>query len=86
VKLEPGTYEVSYWAQADVGERAQTGAHLGAVDLNIQGVGEEWTQFTEQIEIKNRDAAAGLKLWVQTQNVRVWFDDVDVRLISAKRD
>jgi len=86
VKLEPGTYEVSYWAQADVGERAQVGAHLGGVDLQIRSVGEEWTRFTERVEIEKRHIAAGLKLWVQTRKVRVWFDDVEVRLISAKKD
>ena len=86
VRLSAGTYEVTYWAQADVGERARVGGHLGGVDLRRQSVGDEWQQFTERVDVDEPGAASNLKLWVETTNVRVLFDDVQVRLIAARRE
>jgi len=86
VRLEAGTYEVRYWAQADVGKRAQIGCHLGGVDLAVQTVGDEWQQFTERVDVEKRGVSGSIKLWVQTRNVRVWFDDVEVTLVRAKTD
>jgi len=78
LKLEAGTYRVSYWACAHVGKSATVGAQLGGSDLPEDTVGDEWTKFSREVEVKARTLSGSLKIWTSTKNVRVWFDDVEV--------
>jgi len=76
--VDAGEYEVSYWACADVAEKAQVQAHLAGVDLKIETVGDEWQRFTQRVTIEKRQLTGGVKVWTTTPGVRVWFDDVEV--------
>ena len=81
VTLPPGTYEVRYWACADVGETANIRAHLGGRDLDEKTVSDDWKQFTQTVEIKERLVKASLRLMLLTFRRRVWFDDMEVEAV-----
>jgi hypothetical protein len=83
LRLDPGTYEVSYWACADVGRSATVGARFGGRELAEQSVADKWKQFTETVKVERKNLNAGLGLWVSTPNVRVWFDDVKIRMTGG---
>ena len=76
--VEKGSYEVTYWACADVEEKAQVQAYMGGVDLDIQTVGDEWQKFTQRVTIEKRQLTGGVKVWSVSPGIRVWIDDVQV--------
>jgi hypothetical protein len=78
LRLEPGTYEVRYWASADVGRTATIGVRFAGKELAGHEVPDRWTQFTETVTVEKRNLNSGLGLWTSTANVRVWFDDVEL--------
>ena len=78
LKLDPGTYRVSYWACANVDKTATVGAHLAGADLPENTVGDEWKRFTHEAQVAKKTLAGALRVWTSTPNVRVWFDDVEV--------
>jgi len=78
LKLDAGTYRVSYWACAHVGKSATVGAQLAGSGLPEDTVGDEWTKFSREVEVKTRTPSGSLSIWTSTKNVRVWFDDVEV--------
>ena len=78
LKLDPGTYRVSYWACAAFGKTATVGAHFAGTDLPENSVGDEWKQFTHEAKVGKRTLSGALRVWASTLNVRVWFDDVEV--------
>ena len=78
LKLEAGVYKVSYWACAKVGQTATVGAHLAGNDLPDDSVGDEWKQFTHEVEVKKKALIGSFRIWTSTPNVRVWFDDIEV--------
>jgi len=78
LKLQAGTYRVSYWACAHVGTSATVGAHLGGVDLPESTVGDEYKKFTHEVEVKTRQLSGSFRVWASGAGARVWFDDVEV--------
>jgi len=76
--LEPGRYELRFWASADVGKTAQVHANLAGKDLGPFTVDEDWKQIVRAIEVDERKPGAVLRLWTSTPRVRVWFDDVSL--------
>jgi len=78
LKLQAGTYRISYWACAHVGSSATIGAHLGGVDLPENTVGDEYKKFTHEVEVKTRQLSGSFRVWVSGAGARVWFDDVEV--------
>ncbi|MHC4250485.1 MAG: LamG-like jellyroll fold domain-containing protein, partial [Planctomycetota bacterium] len=78
LRLPVGTYEIRYWACADVGKSATVGARFGSEDLREQTALDQWKQFTETVTVEKANLNSGLALWVSTPNVRVWFDDVEL--------
>lgn len=82
LRLDPGTYRVSYWACANVGATATVGAHFAGNDLPESSVGDEWKQFTHEAQVGAKMLNASLRVWASTLNVRVWFDDVEVVMIK----
>jgi hypothetical protein len=83
LKLDPGTYEASYWACAAVGKSATVGARFGGRELAAQSVTDKWKQFTVTVKVENKNLNAGLGIWTSTPNVRVWFDDVKIRMTKG---
>ncbi|MHC4250003.1 MAG: carbohydrate binding domain-containing protein, partial [Planctomycetota bacterium] len=81
LRLDPGTYRVSYWACANVGDTATIGAHLAGTDLPENSVGDQWKQFTHEAQVGTRTLGGALRVWTSTPNVRVWFDDVEVVML-----
>ncbi len=82
--LVAGTYEVTYWACAEVGKTADVLARLGGTDLPAQSVGDEWKRFAGTVEVAKKQTTGELGVLTTTSNVRVWFDDVSVRMLRAK--
>jgi hypothetical protein len=78
LKLDPGTYRVSYWACAAFGKTATVGAHFAGADLAESSVGDEWKQFTHEATVGKRILNGALRVWTSAPGVRVWFDDVEV--------
>jgi len=78
LNLVPATYELRFWACADVGKTAQVCAHLAGRDLPAQQVGEDWRQIVFTVEITEKKLAASLRLWGSTGGVKIWFDDVEL--------
>ena len=78
LKLDAGTYRVSYWACAKFGKTATVGAHLADNEFPEDTVGDKWKQFAHEVEIEKRVLSGSLRIWTSTLNVRVWFDDVEV--------
>jgi len=78
LKLDAGTYSVSYWACSDVGKSATVGAQLAGSNLLEDTVGDEWKKYSREVEVKTRTLSGSLKIYTSTKNVRVWFDDVEV--------
>jgi hypothetical protein len=83
LRLDPGTYEASYWACAAVGKSATVGAHFGGRELAGQSVTDKWKQFTVTVKVEKKNLNASLGLWTSTPNVRVWFDDVKIRMTKG---
>jgi hypothetical protein len=79
---DAGTYEVSFWACADTDGKVGVRAHLAGTDIAPLTAGEEWKRLSVLVEVKERQANASLKLWISTQGVRVWLDDVEVRRLK----
>jgi cell division protein FtsN len=79
--LDPGAYEIRFWACAGFEATANVGVHLSGRDLPEIAVGDEWKQykFTTEIEKKNRNAS--LRIWTSTERVRVLFDDIEVECV-----
>jgi hypothetical protein len=82
--LAAGTYEVSYFACAEVGKSAEVLARLGGSDLGTQSVGDEWKCFTGTVEVAKKQTVGEFGVMTVSGNVRVWFDDVSVRMLRAK--
>jgi hypothetical protein len=78
LRLEPGAYELRYWASADVGTTATVGARFAGGDLPGHEVADKWTQFTETVTVEKKNLNSELGLWTSTVNVKVWFDDVEL--------
>ncbi|MHC4249614.1 MAG: PA14 domain-containing protein, partial [Planctomycetota bacterium] len=76
--LPPGDYELRYWACADVGATAEVHASVAGRELRMNAAGERWKHFSQRIKIGEDLPRAGLRLWISTPGVRVWFDDVEV--------
>jgi hypothetical protein len=76
--LDPGKYEIRFWASADVGKSAEVRAHLAGRDVLTESVGEDWKEFTATVDITGKKPRPSLRLYTTTK-VRVWFDDVAVR-------
>jgi hypothetical protein len=72
LRLDPGTYEVRYWASADVGKTATIGARFAGKELAGQSVSDRWTQFTETVTVEKKNLNSRVGLWTSTANVRVW--------------
>ena len=83
LRLEPGTYEVTYWACAAVGQTATVGARFGERELAGESVGDKWKQLKVTVMVEKKNLNAGLGLWTSTPNVRVWFDDVSIRFVKG---
>ena len=79
--LHPGKYELRFWASADVDKTADVRAHLAGRDVISAKVGEEWQKFTATVEIAEQRPRPSLRLYTTTLNVRVWFDDVEVKAV-----
>ncbi len=77
--LEPGKYEVRFWASADVGKAAEVRALLAGGEALSDSVGEDWKELTAAVEITAKTPRPVLRLYSITPDVRVWFDDVAVR-------
>ena len=78
LRLDIGTYEIRYWASADVGKTATIGVRFADTELPGHEVPDRWTQFTETVTVEKKNLSSGLGLWTSTVNVRVWFDDVEL--------
>ena len=74
--VHPGTYELRFFAAADVGATARVGAHVAGVDVPERTVGEDWTLVKHTVVVREKKLGASLRLFTSTGNVRVWFDDV----------
>jgi hypothetical protein len=84
--LAAGTYEVTYWACAEVGKTADVRARLGGTDLPAQSVGDEWKRFIGTVEVGKKRTLGEFGVLTTSGNVRVWFDDVSVRMLRAKAE
>jgi hypothetical protein len=80
LSLEPGTYEVRYWASADVDEGGScpVRCELAGERFGPDSAGFEWRQFRHTVFVERQERSAALKLFIEAENVRVWFDDVEV--------
>ena len=78
LRLDIGTYEIRYWASADVGKTATIGVRFAGEELAGHEVPDRWTLFTETVTVEKKNLRTGLGLWTSTVNVRVWFDDVEL--------
>ena len=76
--LQPGRYEVRFWACADVGKTADVRVQLAGQDLPPATAGEDWAQIRMAASIGEKEKRRGLRLYVTTPKVRVWFDDVEL--------
>lgn len=56
-------------------------AHLAGRDVISAKVGGEWMEFTATVEIAEERPRPSLRLYTTTLNVRVWFDDVEVKAV-----
>jgi hypothetical protein len=83
LRLDPGTYEISYWACASVGKSATVGVRFGTRDVGEGSVADEWKRFTATVKIEKKNLNSGLGLWTSTPNIRVWFDDVAIRMTAG---
>jgi hypothetical protein len=75
--LQPGKYEVSCWACADLGATVRVGGSLAGSGLTEKAVGEEWQQLMETVEVSEQQIGADLCIWAVGEG-RAWFDDVAV--------
>ena len=80
--LDPGKYEVSYWACTDVGRLAFIEGSLGAAGIDERQFSDKWEQFKQVIVVEKKVFGANLKLWTNTVGVRIWLDDVRVAGIN----
>ncbi|MHC4502467.1 MAG: hypothetical protein ACYTFI_04100, partial [Planctomycetota bacterium] len=76
--LAPGRYEVRFWACADVGKTADVRVQLAGHDLPPATAGEDWVRIKMTASIGEKEKRRGLRLYVTTPKVRVWFDDVEL--------
>ncbi len=51
---------------------------LAGQDLPPATAGEDWLQIRMTASIGEKEKRRGLRLYVTTQRVRVWFDDVEL--------
>jgi hypothetical protein len=82
VTVEPGAYELSFWACADIDGTAVVGSCLAEGMELSTSVGEQWKHVKNKITIKKRILGGSLKLWTQTPMLRVWFDDVVLKKVG----
>ena len=81
--LVPGKYELRFWASSDVGKSADACAYFNGRQVLSASVGGDWKQFKTTVEVEEKKQRAPLRLYTTTQNVRVWFDDVEVEAVRA---
>jgi hypothetical protein len=84
VLLEPGKYELSYWAAADVAEKetVPVRSYLAGSDLDADAAGADWKRFAHEVGIEKRQMNASVRLWTEAARVRVWVDDVELRRVE----
>ncbi len=78
VSIPKGTYQVRFWAMADVGKRAAVGAHLVGTVGPLSRAGGNWKQFTWAVTLDVDAQNATFRIFAATPGVRVWLDDVEV--------
>jgi len=78
IRLEKGTYELRYWACADIDEKAMVLARHGDAELAPHSVSDEWQQFRERFEVTDERLRVSIGVCTTTLKARVWFDDVEV--------
>jgi len=76
VTVEPGVYELSFWACADIDGTAVVGSCIAEGMELSTSVGEQWKHVKNKITIKKAIRNGSLRLWTQTPMLRTWFDDV----------
>jgi hypothetical protein len=79
VAIRRGTAIVSFWACADVGQKAVVTGSLAGVRLKPRSIGEKWKRITHVVGVAEDADRAELRLWTTSTKVRVWLDDVEVR-------
>ena len=77
--LRPGTYEVTFWAKADVGRPARVGMQLGGLPPFEVGIDNEFQEYRTLVVVTKMIREPELRLWTSTPGVRVFFDDVIVK-------
>ena len=82
VVLQPGTYELSFWAVTDVDKEAAVGGHVCGEAIPTRSIGDEWQRVVAVVEIEKTAGGQSIGLWVDSPMVRVWFDDVDLRRVE----
>jgi hypothetical protein len=78
VRVRAGTYEVRYWAIADVGKVAEVAVHVSGTDLPAMVATDQWRQFRQQVVVRTPAVNASLRIWAASPGVRVWFDEVEL--------
>lgn len=80
--LEPGRYELRFWACADIGKSARVHANIAGKDLGSFQVGEDWTQVVKVFDVEERKSGAVLRIWTSSGRVKVWIDDVELERLQ----
>jgi hypothetical protein len=86
VKLVPASYEIRYWACADVGKSAMIQVTFGGKDLPAHDVSDEWEQFKDTVTVEKRNFKTKLLISTSTCRVRVYVDDVEVEAVNPEAE
>jgi hypothetical protein len=78
-ELPPGTYEIIFWACCDVGKRAVVGAELAGQKVRQIDLNDEWCRYTRRVALTEGLRKPVLKLWSESNRLKVFIDDVEVR-------
>jgi hypothetical protein len=58
------------------------GAHVAGVDVPERTVGEDWTLVKHTVVVREKKLGASFRIFTSTGNVRVWFDDVELKQVK----
>jgi hypothetical protein len=82
IRIKKGTYYVSFWACADVGEKATVSAQLAGTDIDAQTIGEDYALVAGTVVVEKDSNGADLRIWLETKGARVWIDDAQVQPVK----
>ena len=82
VTLVKGTYEVRFWATAEVDETVNLHVRHGDTELPAALVTGEWKEHRRQFNVYRTQRDVTFAFCLSSPTGRVWIDEVELRFVG----